>query len=318
MNITREELTELKFKLTHQCVRHGEFARFVPAPRGDTSMRETRQPMVYLWVTPVDGGFETLYVGKAGLGVSQRLKQHEGGLRQSSSGQSNMVLIRQLFERQQELLVYARKADSGSILDVKVNLYSAEEEAINERFHPSWNRAQFAGKPRKGKSQEQPATPAPTADARPSPDAESTMLCGDMDFTGVVRGSLVASFYNELDDTHQKQFCQLLQWALGLEATRHADMKVVLSYTGQAPGYNGVPTFLISPMGKGGGAQHGKWVARIPLRSDAEHPLTVTLPAREIAVDLQESEVVRGTGKNYCPLNLADFLKHPSHYTQLK
>ena len=119
MNITKEQLTELGFKLTHQCVRVGEAsAKFVPAQGGVRTMVESFAPMVYLWVSPTGDEFETLYVGKAGLGVHERLKAHKGGFTQSSPGRKNLANILELLEAGREILVYARIAGTGDILDL--------------------------------------------------------------------------------------------------------------------------------------------------------------------------------------------------------
>jgi len=144
--ISEAELRALDFYLTHRCERYGaHLARFVPAPDGHAPIRASTAPMIYLWLRPVAGGFEPLYVGKAGLGIARRLRQHEQGFRSSSPGRKNLANILALLDNAQPVLVYARMAASDTVLGVRVNLYSVEEEAINERFRPLWNRAQFAG-----------------------------------------------------------------------------------------------------------------------------------------------------------------------------
>lgn len=269
-------------------------------------------PMVYLWLSPKDAAgesFDPLYVGKAGLGVSQRLRQHRGGFSKSAPGQKNLENIKNLLGQGRRLLVYARKAGTQEILGAAINLYSAEEEAIHELYHPSWNRAQFAGGSRRMKTEAQKAEAASTS------SDETLGICGDIDFTDVLRGEMMAEFYRGLDAANQDRLCRLLRWALCLQASTKADMKVVLKYTNQPSGYNGIPTFLLAEFGAKGKAKKDGWVLRIPLRCDDKYPLTVTLPSRTMGTQVQLHQISEGKHTNFRPLDLIDFLNRPDHYT---
>lgn len=331
MNITKEQLAELGFKLTHECVRVGEAsAKFVPAQRGVRTMVESFAPMVYLWVSPSDDEFETLYVGKAGLGVHERLKAHKGGFTQSSPGRKNLANILELLDAGREILVYARIAGTGDILDLgkSINLYSVEEEAIFESFRPAWNRAQFAG----GKKRAQKEGQGRKAAGRPvaAPTARATLavvepehaevdgiICGDIDVSQMIRSGLLIDFHAGLDDANRERLCRLLHWGLALEASEEADTSIIGQYANQPMGYNGLPMFLVAERGPSGRAKKDGWVMRIPLRCDDHFPLTVILPTRTLGAQAQEHEIVRGKHPNFRPVNLDDFLARPGHYTTL-
>jgi hypothetical protein len=93
----------------------------------------------------LEDAFEALYVGKAGIGVSLRLKQHESGFRHSGTGRKNFEHLTGLLKENRVVWVYARKSGTAKILGVPgINLYSAEEEAAHQWLKPLWNRAEFA------------------------------------------------------------------------------------------------------------------------------------------------------------------------------
>lgn len=297
MTITFDDLKRLDFRLTHVCVDDGiGSAKFEPAVDGDETQISSSAPMVYLWLSPkkdADGNkFDALYVGKARLGVSQRLRQHQGGFRQSASGKKNLVNLKELIGQGREVFVYARKANTQKILGASINLYSAEEEAIHELYRPLWNRAQFAG------------------------GNEKQCLWDAIEFNSVL-GDLL-KFYYGLNADDQDRLCRLLRWALCLEESEKAEMKVVRRYTDQPPGYDGIATFVLAPLDANGRAEKNGWVLRIPLRCDDQYPLTVTLPrSRTMGKRVQINQVAEGNGDNFRPLDLDDFLKRPDHYTTL-
>ncbi len=154
MKITRELLEEWEFRLTHICEQRPDGSvRFLKSPAGHQQTQDGREPMVYVWLSPEDGFLKAMYVGKAGLGVSQRLRQHENGFRHSGPGRKNFEQITRLLGEGKGLVVYARKSATTQILGVAgVNLYSAEEEAAHELLQPLWNRAEFATTRLKGDS----------------------------------------------------------------------------------------------------------------------------------------------------------------------
>lgn len=312
MTINAQELERLSFRLTHQCKQEGlGSAKFVPADDGNHALIVSNAPMVYLWLSPIspnDKVFEPLYVGKAGLGVSQRLRQHQAGFRQSTPGRKNLENIKQIFAKNRKVLVYARKADTQKVLEASINMYSAEEEAIHELYHPIWNRAQFAGGSRR--------TPM-VKKAGSIASLESLCICDDLDIRSVLRGEILAEFYVGLNSANQARLCRLLRWALRLKDSQQTGMKIVLKYTQQPPGYNGVATFLIAKLRSNGTATNNGWILRIPLYCTEDYQLTVTLPTRTKGDRVQENQIARGRGNNFRPLDLDKFLARSNHYTTL-
>lgn len=321
MDIKLSELLELGFVKTHTCKRtpNGtlKFERLADAPR---SMLSNFEPMVYLWVTSSsEGSFEALYVGKAGLGVARRLKQHEGGFKTSSPGKKNFSEICTLLDKGKELFVFARKAGYVEILGVRINAYSVEEEAIHDRYAPLWNRAIFAAGLNKKGAKEGGKAPevAKVQREQEQPAIFLESNANSLDFSEVLRGAMISEFYEGLDDANSTLFYRLLGWALSLDAARGLPMKVVLGYEDQPQGYNKVATILISPLGRKGRALPNAWVVRIPLHADDEFPLTVTLPLMYKSSQVSESSISRGKGENYRPLDLERFLNDPGRYTTL-
>lgn len=138
---------------------------------------------------------------------------------------------------------------------------------------------------------------------------------GELKQEEVRQGELrqVAEFLNGLvDPRSQMQMCCVLSWGLSLKESQKAKVKLVGGYTNQPPGYDQVPTLLLAVRANGK-AKPNEWFLRIPLKT----PLTVTLPAPRISNSVTESEIARGTDPNYRPVDLADFLNRPSHYTTL-
>jgi hypothetical protein len=322
MDINSKDLAEQNFKLTHWCQLDTQGSlKFIPAPDGNSAMLTSNAPMVYLWLSPKDKFFEALYVGKAGLGVSQRLRNHESGFRKSSTGKKHLENIKNILEMQREVMVFARKSETCEILGVKINLYSAEEEAIHELFRPTWNRAQFPA----GRKQNQQSIQS-TEDTQIAMNAgaiepcvcKSPCICSDLDLSAVLRGQLLYDFHNGLDPINQDRLCHILRWALGLEASQAAGMKVVMNYTGQPTGYNNdVATFVIALLEPSGRAVKNGWVLRIPLRCDDLHPLTITMPTDKMGTQVLEPQIARGHDENFRPLELDDFIARPNYYTTL-
>ena len=277
--------------------------------------------MVYVWGSPQGRDLEPLYVGKAGLGVSQRLRQHEVGFRHSSAGRKNLERINALLGDGRQLLVYARKAGSATLLGIgKVNLYSAEEEAAAELFQPTWNRADFATS--RQKAQVAGKAPMGTRATKPReaadlPSDDRSLSIGTVDFTGMLGGERLRGFQQGLETRDKTRLSQLLSWAVCLHDAKGAEIKLVGRYVNQPAGYNGVATLLVSRIGEKGRALPKAWVLRIPLRCDKAFPLTVTLPLATRAASVDEGAISRGKGECFRPLDLDAFLRDPGHYTTL-
>lgn len=125
--------------------------------------------------------------------------------------------------------------------------------------------------------------------------------------------SQAAGFLNRLAPRSQMQMCCVLSWGLSLNESQQAEIKFVGGYSKQPLGYCNVPTLLLAVLNPSGIARSNEWFLRIPL----ETPLTVTLPERRISNSVTEPEIARGEDTNYRPVDLEDFLKRPSHYTQM-
>jgi len=312
MPITHDELYDLGFRLTHACGRGRDGRiRFSPVQNGHKPTLEGCEPMVYAWMSPRGDFLESMYVGKAGLGVSQRLKQHESGFRHSSSGRKNLGNINRLIDSNRSLVVYARKAASAAILGVHgVNLYSVEEEAVHELLKPCWNRAEFATTRQKAGE----TLSAPETDDGSFED--DSLVIGGIDFTNLARTSLLRSFYAGLELKDRTRLAKLMNWMRGLNRP-DADIKLVGGYENQPQAYNKVATLLLSPISKSGRAVRNAWISRVPLRCDDKFPLTVTLPLRAKAHSAGNEVISLGRHDCFRPLNLDDFLRHPDKFTTL-
>ncbi len=125
--------------------------------------------------------------------------------------------------------------------------------------------------------------------------------------------SPAVEFLNGLDPKSQMQMCCVLSWGVSLNESQQAEVKFVRYGKGQPPGCNNVHTLLLAVLEPSGRAVADEWLLRIPLKT----PLTVVLPERRISSSVTAPEIARGEDPNYSPIDLEDFLKRPSHYTQM-
>lgn len=316
MTVTEIKLRELGFCLTHVCEKQGtDGARFVQAEGADRQTLDSAEPMVYVWLSPVADGFEAMYVGKAGRGITQRLRQHEGGFRSKGPGKKNLSKILDLFKVDRSLVVYARKSERVEILCVEgVNLYSVEEEAVCEILQPKWNRAKFATRRQNGRSNTPVETPPETTEQTGD---DRNFAVGPVHFSDLPHAELLHDFMESIADQDKARVLKVLDWVQGLAATRRAKIKIVRGYTNQPQGYNAVATLLVAPEDRTGRARPNEWVMRLPLRSDEVYPLTVTLPLRTRATTVGDHEICQGRDTNFRPLDLDAFLANPAHFTTL-
>lgn len=282
--------------------------------------------MVYLWLNPISEDlYDVLYVGKAGLGVTNRLRGHENGFKNSVPGQKNAKEILSLITQEKEVLVFARKAEVIEVLGRSINAYSAEEESIHDQYAPAWNRAAFAGGRRSlnetesGKSANN-SSAVITQNVLPVP--EQKIL--DFDFSEVLGGNVISEFFEGLALENQNRFKKLIRWATQLNETQDLPTKIVRGYADQPAGYNGIATILISALLDNGNAVHNEWRLRIPLRADDEYPLSVTLNKKHLSAQLSrlskeeaEQYIAFGAKNNFRPINLDHFLQDPGFYTLL-
>jgi hypothetical protein len=308
MKVSIDELVKLNFKLTHEWIRDGEFIK-AQALSGE-KLTKSMEPMVYAWVSPEDEGlkqYRLLYIGKAGGGVSKRLREHEGGFKNSGTGKKNFELIQGVLKSDKPVHIYSRVSDQVNILGQKVSLYSAEEEALCDRFSPEWNRAQFAAGTKVGKKR---------TTSKPRKTQVEEVSAGEIDFSALPRGNEVVDFMNSLGNKERNQLAQLLAWAFRIEGKLELEQKIVFGYTGQPTGCNGVPMLVFANFGKGGKAKKDSWKIRIPLQRTDKQGLTVVLPKAYMSKSLGEKFVEAGKEDNFRPLAIEDFLKKPSKYVK--
>lgn len=138
--ISDKELVVWEFIRTHQCVLSDDGKlTFVGLLREPLSTKAS----IYLWLSPVeDKQYEVLYVGKAGFGVSKRLKEHKNGFINSNTGKKNKVKIIEKLKTS-VIYVYTRICPIQEVFGVNVSTYSMEEEAFCIAYDPLWNRQRF-------------------------------------------------------------------------------------------------------------------------------------------------------------------------------
>lgn len=301
MPIQRRELEDLGFHYSHDVFVEADMPDFqsINEPRADAS--------VYVWVSPAAGmvdELDVLYVGKAGRGVSKRLREHRGGFVNSGTGRENRRLISEWIATGRSIMVFSRVSAIQEIFGVPVSIYSTEEQALCERFVPRWNRAVF---PRAA------AQPVPPVDAQaqvfgravvPSPAA--VPLFDQMAF-----GDEVAAFYSELPAEKQVQFAHLLD--LLQQRDPAAGYKIVEGYAHQPSGYNKKRMLVFGMITPGGGRAMDP-VGRIPLVDKERNPLTIIFQASSRAPGLDAARFDDSSSGCWRPLDLAHFLENVETY----
>lgn len=301
MPVQRQELENLGFHHSHDVFMQADVPDFqaINEPRADAS--------VYVWVSPtaerVDE-FDVLYVGKAGRGVSKRLREHRGGFVNSGTGRENRRLISEWTATGRRIMVFSRVSAIHEIFGVSVSIYSTEEQALCERFVPRWNRAVF---PRAAAAQTvRPIeAQAQVLGQAVAPQPDFVPLFDQMAF-----GDDVAAFYNSLPAERQVQFAHLLDLLQQRDPT--AGYKIVRGYTGQPSGYDGKPMLVFGRITPGGLAKDA--VGRIPLVDDERNPLTITFKASSRAQGLNAALFDEGSSGCWRPLDLAHFLQNVDTY----
>lgn len=275
-------------------------------PRADAS--------VYVWVSPTVGmvdQLDVLYVGKAGRGVSKRLREHRGGFVNSGTGRENRQLISEWIATGRSIMVFSRVSAVQEVFGVEVSIYSTEEQALCERFMPRWNRAVF---PRAATAQPVPPVEAEVLGQAVVPQPELVPLVPQPDtvpiFDQMSFGDEVSAFFNALPVQKQVQFARLLD--LLQKCDPAAGYKVVRGYTGQPRGYDGKPMLVFGRITQKGIAKDA--VGRIPLVDEERNPLTITFKASSRARGLDASLFDEGSSGSWRPLDLAHFLENANAY----
>lgn len=309
MLITIQDLQQMNFELTHEWVRNGPIIKANTI--SEIELARSTKPMVYAWVSPLDGSsekFRLLYIGKAGGGVAKRLREHEGGFKNSGTGRKNYELILAVLESENPVQIFGRISDQVDILGQKISMYSAEEEALCDRFSPEWNRALFAkGSKAIGES--------PVRNSEK--ELPQKIHLNDVDFSGLARSEEVLGLIDSMKSTEKRLFADLLEWCFKIETKYGLEQKVILGYTNQPTGCNGVPMLVFANFGKAGKSKKDSWKIRVPLQRSEKLGLTVVLPTAYISNKVEESQISKGKDDNFIPLNLADFLRQPSKYVML-
>lgn len=309
MLITSNELLDMHFELTHEWLRDGSMIKAKEV--GEGRLVKSTKPMVYAWVSPLDesgNNFRLLYIGKAGGGVAKRLRQHEGGFKYSGVGRKNYELIMDVLSSDHPVQIYGRISENFEILGQTISLYSAEEEALCDRFSPEWNRAQFA---RGSKT-----TRKIPSDKSSTTKSKKTDLT-DVDFSGLARGEEVLDLIDSIKPAEKSQFAELLAWCFEIEEKYGLEQKIVEGYANQPSGCNAVPMLVFANFGKAGRAKPNSWKIRVPLQRSEKQGLTVVLPTPYMAKGLRNDQISKGDADNFRPLDLEDFLKKPSNYVTL-
>jgi len=289
------KLHKLGFEKTHVLKVENDTARFKAITTSELSQIKT--PMVYAWCGVKQNSREILYVGKAGGGVDMRLNQHEGGFKNSKTGQKNLQLLLEKTAQGYAIEVYSRKAETINIFGVETSLYSTEEEAFINLLSPQWNRASV--KRIEKTSQGQPA--------------QSYSLADEFDLSGVPRIDLVYQFFESLAPEDQHRFLQLLEYAVALSEQQSLDVRIINGYQSQPKYYNQTPMMVFAQFTSSGRAKANSWRARIPLRCDTKAPLTIVLPTRFKKATTPDNEVWFGKD-SFCPIKVDDFLPSPERF----
>lgn len=299
MPVHRQALENLGFHHSHDVVMDADTPDFraINEPRADAS--------VYAWVSPTPGvadEVDVLYVGKAGRGVSKRLRQHRGGFVNSGTGRENRRLIAEWLGTGRSIMVFSRVSAIHEVFGVPVSIYSTEEQALCERFRPRWNRAVFpSAAPAQPVSHVEAQALGPAVDSQPN----LVPLFDQMAF-----GDEVAAFYSALPAAKQVQFSRLLDLLQRRDPT--AGYKISNGYAGQPSGYNGKPMLVFGQITPGGRAKEA--VGRIPLVDEERIPLTITFKASARAQGLDAELFDEGSSGCWRPLDLSHFLENVDAY----
>ena len=98
-------------------------------------------PCIYLWVIESDDqnfNEKVLYVGKAGKGLNNRMKQHEGGFKGPNAGGSisgknkRNILYELLKDNKHEVVVYFKEALRFEEYDHSKNFIRLQKDASND------------------------------------------------------------------------------------------------------------------------------------------------------------------------------------------
>jgi hypothetical protein len=294
-------ISNFRFRQTHELKYTNSYFKFesLLSKKDLVSKGLSKESCVYMWATPInDEKLDIIYIGKAGSGVSIRLKQHEAGFRNSGTGKKNLLALKELIDEGKRVFVYSRVSDKVTLFDVEVSQYSTEEEALIERLSPWLNRARMTKLNEVEKEQNRPLS------------TQWGEICGVDDLP---HAEEVYYFLESLSDHDRKRFVKLFTWALKLNEVRDLQQKIVKGYTNHPPGYNGVPMLVFSQIGKKGRALPNSWRLRLTLDK-----VGVVLPQNYMKQSISEDKVFKMDKSNtFAPVYIDEFLDNPTEYTTL-
>ena len=304
MTISKADLVSHGFTYTHDLVLNGELAKFVAKESG---ISETAS--IYLWVSPLSGidEFEILYIGKAGYGIKRRFGQHTGGFKNGATGKSNLKLIKEHIQSGNQIQVFARNSATISLFGAEASLYSTEEEAMCKAYEPLWNRASFPTILDSGEVMKSSGDEIESINAIYQPEVDFSQFANTED---------IHAFYSSLEILGKKKFIQLLSLISKISPFSGMPQKIVGGYSGQLPGYDGIPMLVFSPTGASGKALPKQWGVRIPLvnNDDQNKSLTIIINDKYKNPTLDEALILCGDKNEFRPLDLDDFIKNYKKY----
>ena len=319
--INIQTLSDLGFVHTHDVVMRGDMPAFSINMENkiDRRLENDARSSVYMWLSPRGGStdFDVLYIGKAGFGVDRRLRQHQGGFINSQAGRENRRLITELMNSGRQVLVYRRVSEVRNVLGYEISLYSAEEQALCERFSPIWNRARFPqangynenlNPPRNHLSQSKMQEKLAVDPIIHAPQQIHKLEA--IDFSDLSYGDEVKIFLDSLAAHKRDQFERLVSLLQRREPD--AAQKIVRGYANQPSGYNKTFMYVFGFIGNDGRARNRPgW---IPLTDTEKAPLTAIFPKTARCQDIDLSLIIEGNNGDWRPHDLSHFLANTHLY----
>ena len=301
--ITASDLSKLGFNRTHTIEIDA-----AGVPEFHSKSKGPIKASVYMWLSELGAEtYNVLYVGKAGAGIDRRCSQHRGGFTNSGTGKGNSRLIKSHIDGGRKIVVFSRVSEQFNQFGATVSAYSSEEEALCEAFKPQWNRARFP-LVNQSTSLEQLAGGTPTQVSIP---VEAASVVGQLDLSALVGAQDVQAHIDSLPEVEKDLFVSILQVLSSLPFFAQQPQKVVIGYTNQISGYNGIPMLVLSEVGPAGNALPNAWAARVPLVGGEK--MTIIFNARFLR-DSADARVTLGPNGEFMPTRLSDLLSSPYRY----
>lgn len=295
-----KDITQLGFLETHVVERNANndlvFKKIIES-------QSDKQASVYIWILSSDlsdsAHIEIIYVGKAGMGVDVRFKQHQGGFKNSTTGRKNYEYLSQVLSEGKVIRVFSRKSDNTSLWDETVSLYSVEEDALCQKLTPLLNRAKF-------------------------PNIEITGGKDNLTKHLVAPKNKFIEFHPSINDDIQEYINSLSQDGVDLLnrlidfANTNFDecvIKLVHGYTDQPKGCNSVPMLVYGEelTNSGNKMKPNAWKIRISLTDEPR----IVFPEKMLSLNHNPSRVDWGKSGSVSPKSTIDFLNNQREYIQL-